>query len=44
MKRGLAIRLQRLALNENVIAGGIVQEEQTRHCRSAGIFRQPCES
>lgn len=27
MKRGLPIGLQRFALNENVIAGGMVQEE-----------------
>jgi hypothetical protein len=28
MKRGLPIGLQRFALNENVIAGGMVQEER----------------
>lgn len=30
MKRGLPIGLQRVALNENVIAGGMVREEKTR--------------
>lgn len=30
MKRGLPIGLQRFALNENVIAGGMVQEERPR--------------
>lgn len=34
MKRGLAIGLQRFALNENVIAGGMVQAESTQRSRS----------